>query len=108
MQTEKTTDGYFSRNAKSRWQQSRDDYITQLANAQSQRAIVFGNQFCQHTLGQFDEVLALGNPDQLPTYAGSKSQSIPQPMKFSECPAAPPSVAKPARSAKPTKHAAAK
>ena len=43
---EKTTESYFSRNDKRRWQQARDDYITQLANAQSQRAMVLGSQFC--------------------------------------------------------------
>jgi hypothetical protein len=95
---EKARDEYFSRNDKRHWQQDRDDYITQLANAQSQRAMVLGDQFCQRTVSEFDEVLALPGPEQLPGYAESKSQSIPQTMKFSECPSPPPVAQKPARS----------
>ncbi len=92
---EKMMETYFSRNDKRRWQQERDDYITQLANAQSQRAMVLGNQFCERTLGQFDEVLALSRPEDLPGFAETKTQSVPQAMKFSECPPPPPAPAKP-------------
>jgi hypothetical protein len=97
---EKTSEGYFSRNDRAHWQRTRDDYITQLANAQSQRAMVLGNQFCQRIIGQFDEIAALSGPEQLATYAASKSAIIPQPMKFSDCPASAP--------AKPVAHKAAK
>ena len=96
---EKTAETYFSRNSKQRWQQSRDDYVTQLANAQSQRALVLGNQFCQRTLGEFDQVLGLAKPEDLLTFAAGTTESIPQPLKFSECPAAPPPPAKPAQRA---------
>jgi hypothetical protein len=99
LQQEKTTETYFSRNDKRRWQQTRDDYITQLANAQSQRAMVLGDQFCQRTLGQFDEVMALSKPEELPGFAGTKTQSIPQAMKFTECPPPPPVPEKPAKAA---------
>ncbi|CAH2599120.1 conserved exported protein of unknown function [Rhodovastum atsumiense] len=87
LQQEKTAETYFSRNDKRRWQQSRDDYITQLANAQSQRAMVLGSQFCERSLGQFDEVMALQKPEELPRFAETKTQSLPQAMKFAECPA---------------------
>jgi hypothetical protein len=107
LQQEKTAEGYFSRNDKRRWQQSRDDYITQLANAQSQRAMVLGNQFCERTLGQFDEVMALPKPDGLADFAETKTQSIPQPMKFSEC-APPPATPVKAAPAKPAAHRPAK
>jgi hypothetical protein len=90
---EKTAEGYFSRNDRPHWQRVRDDYITQLANAQSQRAMVLGSQFCQRVIGQFDEVAALSGPEQLSGYAESKTQTVPQAMKFTECPPAP---AKPA------------
>jgi hypothetical protein len=93
---EKLVETYFSRNDKRRWQQERDDYITQLANAQSQRAMVLGSQFCQRTLGQFDELLALAKSEDLPGFADGKQQSVPQAMKFSECPPPPPPPAKPA------------
>ena len=100
LQHEKTTESYFSRNDSRRWQQTRDDYITQLANAQSQRAMVLGNQFCDRTLGEFTEVMSLSRPEELSNFAEAKTDSIPQAMKFSECPAAPPAPAKPAGSAK--------
>jgi hypothetical protein len=58
--------------------------------------MVLGDQFCQRTLGQFDELLALTKPDALPDFAESKTQSVPQAMKFSECPPPPPPPAKPA------------
>jgi len=93
---EKLEEAYFSRNDKRRWQQAHDDYITQLANAQSQRAMVLGSQFCQRTLSQFDELLALAKAEDLPGFADSKQQSVPQAMKFSECPPPPPPPAKPA------------
>jgi hypothetical protein len=100
---EKLVDTYFSRNDKRSWQKERDDYITQLANAQSQRAMVLGNQFCERTLGQFDEVAALAKPEDLPGFAESKAQSVPQAMKFSECPPPPPAPEKPATHKAPAK-----
>lgn len=100
---EKLEETYFSRNDKRRWQQAHDDYITQLANAQSQRAMVLGSQFCQRTLGQFDELLALAKSEDLPGFADSKQQSVPQAMKFSECPPPPPPAKPAARRASSTK-----
>jgi hypothetical protein len=93
---EKLVETYFSRNDKRHWQQERDNYITQLANAQSQRAMVLGSQFCERTLGQFDELLAMSKPEDLPGFAEGKTQSVPQAMKFSECPPPPPAPVKPA------------
>ena len=86
VQQEKTTESYFSRNDRRRWQQTRDDYITQLANAQSQRAMVLGDKFCELSLARFDAVMALSRPEDLPDFAAATTQSIPQPMKFTECP----------------------
>jgi hypothetical protein len=100
---EKLVETYFNRNDKRRWQQERDDYITQLANAQSQRAMVLGSQFCERTLGQFDELLALSKPEDLPGFAETKTQSVPQAMKFSECPPPPPAPAKPVAHKAPAK-----
>jgi hypothetical protein len=87
VQQEKVTDGYFNRNDRRRWETTRDDYITRLANAQSQRATVLGSLYCQYNLGQFDEVLALQRPDQIGEFAATRSDRLPQAMKFSECPA---------------------
>lgn len=86
VRNEETADGYFSRNNKRRWQQSRDNYITNLSNAQSQRATVLGDQFCRLTQSEMDEVLALPGSVDLPGYADSKTQSVPQAMQFRECP----------------------
>lgn len=94
LQQEKTSDIYFSRNERRRWETSRDDYITRLANAQSQRAMVLGSRFCEFSLGQFDEVMALQKPDQIGDFAFTRTNRLPQAMKFSECPAAAEPVAK--------------
>ncbi len=107
LQQAKAAENYFSRNDKRRWQQTRDEYVSQLANAQSQRAMVLGSQFCERTLGEFDEVMALSKPEELPGFADTKTQSIPQALKFSECPAAPEKPEKPEKPAKPAKHASA-
>jgi hypothetical protein len=96
VQEEKASDVYFSRNERRRWENTRDDYITRLANAQSQRAMVLGSRFCEFSLGQFDEVMALQKPDQIGDFAATRSARLPQAMKFSECPATPEPAAKPA------------
>jgi hypothetical protein len=85
LQQEKTSDSYFSRNERRRWETTRDDYITRLANAQSQRAMVLGSLYCQYSLGQFDEVMALAKPDQIAEFAANRTDRLPQAMKFSEC-----------------------
>ncbi len=98
VQQEKTAETYFTRNDKRRWQQTRDEYVTGLANAQTQRAVVLGDQFCARTLGEFDEVMALTKPEDLPNFAETKTQSIPQALKFAECP---PEPAAPVKAAAP-------
>ena len=82
---ERVVETYFSRSDKRHWQQTRDDYITQLANAQSQRAMVLGSQFCERTLSEFDELNALTKPEEVAAFASTKTQSIPQAFQFSEC-----------------------
>lgn len=103
---ERTTEAYFNRGDKRHSQQLRDDYVTQLANAQSSRAMVLGSQFCERSLGRFDEVMALSKPDDLAAFAATKTESIPQAMKFSECQggsAAPPASPAAGKSSKPVK-----
>ena len=101
MQQERLTEAYFTRGDKRRGQQLRDDYVTQLANAQSNRAMVLGSQFCERSLGRFDEVMALPKPDDLAAFAATKTASIPQAMAFSECPAGAPAPEKPEKATKP-------
>ena len=100
LQKEKAAEAYFNRGDKRHGQQLRDDYVTQLANAQSNRAMVLGSQYCERTMGRFDEVMALPKPEDLTAFASGKTESIPQALKFSECPAAPPAPEKPAKPAK--------
>ena len=82
---ERDLSGYFTRIAGRRGQQWHDNYITNLANAQSENGVQQGTLFCQRNLGLFNEVMALPTGQELPSYAHSKS--LPQPIDLSECPA---------------------
>ena len=70
-----------------RGRQQHDDYITQLANSQSQTGLRQGSLYCRYNLGTFDEVMALRSGAELTDYAAGKS--IAQPISMSECGAAP-------------------
>jgi hypothetical protein len=94
MTTEKTLTTFFSRAYGKRAQQEHDDYITQLANAQSQLGIKSGTAFCGMNLAMFNEVMALKGGSDLPTYAASKP--IQQSLAVETCPDTPPPPAKPA------------
>ena len=67
--------------------QQQDDYITQLANSQSQTGLNQGSLFCRYNLGTFDEVLALRSGAELSDFAAGKS--IMQPVVAPECTEAP-------------------
>ena len=68
-----------------RAQHEHDDYITNLANTQSQSGIRQGTLFCQQNTGLFREVLALAKGTELVSYAASKA--LPQPLEVAACPA---------------------
>ena len=68
---ERALTGYFNRTG-SRAQQRHDDYITNLANTQSEDGIKQGTLFCDQHKTMFDEVLALKDGKELNAYAGSK------------------------------------
>ena len=89
--SEKGLNTYFSRTT-----QAHDDYITSLANSQSQDALTRGTLFCDEHIKMFDEVLALKGSQDLLTYASAKS--LTQPIDVVECPAAPPPPAKKTKS----------
>ena len=74
---------YFARTAGRSAQRAHDDYITNLANAESQDGLRQGTLFCQQHMAMFDEVMALHTGKDLPAYAESKS--FPQPIVVSEC-----------------------
>lgn len=79
---EKVVDGYFSRHQKRGWDRARDDYITQLANAQADRAQVLGDQFCARIAPLLDEAQS---PSDLVAFAASKTDTIPNAMTFNDC-----------------------
>jgi hypothetical protein len=68
--------GYFDRAFGRRGQQAHDDYITTLANAQSEAGIKQGTSLCQQTVGLFDAVLALPNGADLASFAGSRGELV--------------------------------
>jgi hypothetical protein len=78
MAKERALVGYFGRTFGSRGQQQHDDYITNLANTQSEAGVQQGTQFCQKNVSLFDAVLALPKGADLANFAASRDlvQSI--------------------------------
>ena len=89
--SEKVLTGYFARAYGRRAQSQQDDYITQLANAQSQFAVRSGNLYCSQNIAMLSEVMAVKTGSELPAFAQTKP--IQQALAVQECPTAP---AKPA------------
>ena len=84
MTHERALHAYFVRAFGGRAQSQHDDYITSLANTQSQTGIRQGTLFCQQNVGIFTEVLALTKGSDLPGFAASKQ--LPQPTEIVSCP----------------------
>ena len=80
---EKALAGYFTRSFGRRAQREHDDYITNLANAQSQAGLRRGTLFCQENVGLFDEVLGLPKGANLASFAAGKS--LTQPVALISC-----------------------
>jgi hypothetical protein len=85
MTHERALRAYFARAFGGRAQREHDDYITSLANTQSQMGIRQGTLFCQQNVGIFTEVLGLAKGSELAGYAASK-QPV-QPIEIVSCPA---------------------
>jgi len=84
---EKALHAYFARVfGGGRAQREHDDYVTSLANTQSESGIRQGTLFCQQNVGIFSEVLALARGTELAGYAARKQ--LPQPITIETCPAA--------------------
>lgn len=64
-----------------------DDYITQLANSQSQNGLKQGTLFCNRNMSIFDEVMLLRSGNELPDFAAAKA--LTQPVAFASCTGAP-------------------
>ena len=90
--SERALEAFFTRAYGKRAQSMHDNYITELANSQSQLGLKSGDQFCRLNAGMFDEMKPLSSSDQLATYAASKP--IQQALAVDECPAttSPPKV----------------
>lgn len=87
MSHDKMLGSYFSRVHGRQARTRQDDYVTQLANSQSQAGIRQGSLFCSRNLPTFDEVMALRSGGELPDYAAAKS--VAQPINVSSCGNAP-------------------
>ena len=74
---------YFSSQYGRSAQKEHDDYITQLANVESERGLTAGTQFCDQRVSMFDEVLALDSGHDLGGYAEAKD--IVQPATYETC-----------------------
>ena len=80
---DKNLNSYFSRAHGRRARTQFDDYITQLANSQSQYGLRRGTLFCDENKGIFDEVMALKGGSELPDFAAGKTLS--QPVSLTTC-----------------------
>lgn len=95
---ESVVNEYFHRHSRRGRDNEHDEYITQLANAQADRAQVLGDQFCARIAPLLDEVQ---NQTDLVSYAAGKTDMIPDAMSYSDCAAQP--AAAPAKAKKPAK-----
>jgi hypothetical protein len=80
---EKDLNTYFKRSYGRSSDKAHDDYITNLANVQSQEGLKSGTAFCQLFENMFDEVMSLHDGSELADYA--HSQAIVQPLAFTTC-----------------------
>jgi len=83
MAQERALNAYFSRSFGRRGQQEHDDYITSLANTQSEIGIKLGTSFCQQNVGLFDAVLALPQGANLASF--SADREFDQPITLVVC-----------------------
>ncbi len=81
---ERALHAYFVRAFGGRAQREHDNYITNLANTQSESGIRQGTLFCQQNVGTFREVLGLAKGSQLAGYAAEKQ--LEQPTAVVACP----------------------
>ena len=83
MQQERALNAYFSRSFGRRGQQEHDNYITSLANTQSEAGIKLGTLFCKDSVGLFDTVLALPQGATVASFATDRE--FDQPITLVVC-----------------------
>lgn len=66
---ERVVKAYFARNFGKRAQAQQDDYITNLANAQSQNGLKSGTAFCERNVSMFDRVMKVHGAAELGDFA---------------------------------------
>jgi len=76
-------DAYFRRTGGHYGQEREDDYVTLLANSQSEQGIAQGAVYCQSAASEFTKVLDLKTIDSLNTFAASNP--TPQPISLTLC-----------------------
>jgi hypothetical protein len=84
---ERVLSGWFSRNYGRRARTQQDEYVTNLANAQSRRRIIDNARFCRDGQQLYADVATLKSSTEIPTLAASRV--ISQPFNVMECPATP-------------------
>jgi len=80
---EASLDAYFHSTYGRSAQREHDDYITQLANGESEHGTKSGTSFCDQRVGMFDEVEALSDAKDLSGYAEAKD--ITEPAAYDTC-----------------------
>lgn len=65
-------EAYFRRTYGAHGQQQHDAYVTSLANAESDRGLAMGSDYCSRNAALFGEAMALPSPSDLPSYAAGK------------------------------------
>ncbi len=83
MREERALTAYFARSFGHRGQQEHDDYITSLANTQSEAGIQQGTLFCKQSVGLFDAVLALPQGASIASFAAD--HDFNQPITLAVC-----------------------
>jgi hypothetical protein len=83
MKEDTALNSYFSHHYGRSWRAEHDDYITQLANVQSDASIKQGTLFCQQNVALFSEVLALKSSKELLDFANDKP--MVQPINYDIC-----------------------
>jgi len=85
MKAEKALNSYFGRAFGRRGRQQHDEYITSLANAQSEAGTKLGAAYCQHELVMFDHVMPVSGASSLPSVA--TTEPVVQAASLTDCPA---------------------
>lgn len=97
MKEERALNAWFGRAYGRHAQQQHDDYITNLANIESQTGLKRGTLFCSDQAKLFQTVLQLRNIGQIVTFAAN--QRYPQPIELESCLLAHPAARHPLRTA---------